>query len=324
LKEYSDLEIEELDKYLQNGTNYEIYERLIGDGTYCDSNGKWLPEEWCKDLFTPLEFIRLLDQQKSFIEQNKQKPLFVAKTLRELKLSDLQFEFLYDYILPYFAVDRQKDENIDLCCREITKHQETLEVYEDEEDDEDKTILTSEQKDEFEEVLEHLETLEVYKEKIAYLIKKKAHYDQNKVGFTLDWGGDEPDFSGKCQIEIDKLKELHELEKSANHIPDDLKKHKDLTLDRSVLFVEYILRHLKTSCKNTDKAKAISFLTGYSEQKIAQSFSRLEKEKSEIKEKTEISDKILKDSNIVRKYLQILGLEEIEKEMNKDLELDFD
>jgi hypothetical protein len=83
------------------------------------------------------------------------------------------------------------------------------------------------------------------------------------------------------------------------------------------------LRHLKTSCKNTGKAKAISFLTGYSEQKIAQSFSRLEKEKSEMNEKKELGEKLSKDIDIVRKYLKILGLEEIEKQMDKDLELDF-
>ena len=107
-------------------------------------------------------------------------------------------------------------------------------------------------------------------------------------------------------------------------VTDKKERKRDLTLDRSVLFIDYILRYLKTSCQNTDKAKVISFLTGYSEQKIAQAFSRLEKEKLEMKERTELSEKFSKDIEIVCKYLQILQLNEIENLMYKDLELDFD
>lgn len=105
---------------------------------------------------------------------------------------------------------------------------------------------------------------------------------------------------------------------------DFLKKHQDLTLDRSVLFMDYLFKYLRIDSMNTEKAKVIAFLTIFSEKKIAQAFSRLEKEKLEMKEKMELSNKFSKDIEVVRKYLKQINLEKVEELMDNDLEINFE
>lgn len=100
-------------------------------------------------------------------------------------------------------------------------------------------------------------------------------------------------------------------------------KHKDLTLDRATLFLGYFFNFAEVECTNTAKAKVISFLTGYSETKIAQAFSRIEKEKLSMIENEELSEKFSKDVNVVRKYFKLLNLEKVLDQIDQDLETDF-
>ena len=88
--------------------------------------------------------------------------------------------------------------------------------------------------------------------------------------------------------------------------------------------MDYLFRYVEANCKKTEKARVISFLTGYSEKKITQAFSRLEKEKLELKEKSEFGEKFFNDIEVVRKYFKILKLEKIEEQMDLDLEINFD
>jgi hypothetical protein len=248
-KEYTDEEIIELDSFLQYEFNYDIYQELT------DKDNDYF------ELFEPLEFLRLLYEQTTFIEENKTKPLFIARSLKRLSLSDNQFYYLYRVLLLNFSDDKEKDEQINVCCREIYKLQYNLDVYEDDEEKDETTLF--EKKDKFQELLKYLETLPNSKDKIAYLVKEKTKAEQNQSGLNFSWGN-ELSFSEKCNLEIEKLKELMNLEESQNDSKDGIKKHKDITLDRAVLAMSYLLDELKVKCQLSKKKEFIDFITPFS------------------------------------------------------------
>ncbi|MGC2238637.1 MAG: hypothetical protein WA584_20960 [Pyrinomonadaceae bacterium] len=118
--------------------------------------------------------------------------------------------------------------------------------------------------------------------------------------------------------------EENKTEESINSNNEELCKkfcrHKEITRDRATLFLDYFFNYANIKCFKTERAKVISYLTGYSETKIEQSFSRIEKEKLESKEKKELSGKFYDDVEVIRKYFKILRLEEIQKQIDEDLE----
>lgn len=293
-----------LDDYLDNEFSYDIYDELT------DKDGENF------ELFEPLEFFRVFYLSVEEIEQGKAKPLAVSNLLKndlclngDQKLTDEQRYFFFEKIFDYYSNLRREDKQIDICCREIMKLQENLDVY-----GEDEEIETPKRKDAFEEVLEHLETLPAYKEKISYLIQRKTTYEQNKRG--LDWNiNHEKTFDEKCQLEIDKLQKLMRLEATPKQANDGIKKHKDLTLDRVALAMNYLLTSAKANCHNTEKAKFISFLTGYSEKQIAQKLSKLHKKEDENYTAYE------KDMKLINQYFTKLGLTEITNQIEKDLNI---
>lgn len=211
--------------------------------------------------------------------------------------------------------------------------------------------------DEFDLVKKHLETFTTTSEKIKYLIDKKTDYLQNKNMAVDDWF---TSFDEKCDLEINRLKEhqkLNDLQKTKSSAKEDTfikgfreergkeyaknllnfpraegdskgcereknQKQLGLTIDRATLFLDYLFKRAKIDCKNTEKAKVIAFLTGYSEKKIAQAFSRLEKEKLEFVDNTNASEKFSTDIKIIRNYFKTLRLDEIQQKIDNDLELD--
>ena len=169
-----------------------------------------------------------------------------------------------------------------------------------------------ESKYDFKELLEHLETLPSYQERIAHLITEKTKYEQKSNNFLDDaWGN--ISFSGKCMLEIEKYRELIKLGKIPNNPIDSNKKHKDLTLDRAALFMDYLFRHSKTTSFNNAKAEAISFLTGYSSETLRQRLSSIDGDKN----KRNSSYK--RDLRIVRNLFDRLGLVEIIKDIDRKL-----
>lgn len=158
------------------------------------------------------------------------------------KLNDEQRYFFYEKIFDYYSDLRHEDKQIDICCREIMKLQEKLDVYADAETGEIETP-SEKRKSKFQELLERLETLPSYKEKIACLIKEKTEYKQSGI---KDWF-DSPNFGGKCQLEIDKLEKLMRLETPSKQATDGIKKHKDLTIDRAILLMKHLAPRL-TGC----------------------------------------------------------------------------
>lgn len=299
-KELTDEELEKLDEYLQYKFNYDIYQELT-EKEYDNF-----------ELFEPLEFFRVFHLAVDQIDENKKKPLSISKSLEkelflygEQQLTDEQRYFFYDKLLEWFSDEREGDAQIEICCREIIKLQENLDVYEHEE------VETPSRQDPFDEVLAHLETLPTYKEQIAYLIQVKTKSEQ-KGG--LDWRmPGEKSFAEQCQLEIEARRQLKQLEAKPERSADSVKKHSDLTLDRAALALNYLLTCAKANCHNTEKAKFISFLTGYSEKQIAQRLSRLHKKEDENYTAYE------RDMKIISQYFAKLGLKEITNQIEKDL-----
>lgn len=96
---------------------------------------------------------------------------------------------------------------------------------------------------------------------------------------------------------------------------NDKQKDKDLTLDRAVLIFSYLLNYAKANAHNTEKAEFISFLTGFSKNTIVQKLSKLH-------EKADLNFVgYEKDMKTVRKYIEKLGLSEITKAIDNDLEM---
>ncbi len=302
-KELTDAELDALDSFLQYEFNYDIYQELT------DKDDDYF------ELFEPLEFFRILYEQTAFIEENKNKPLSVARSLKKLSLSDNQFYYLYRILLLHFSDDKEKDEQINVCYREIYKLQYNLDVYEDDVDEEKHETALAEKIDKFQELLKYLETLSNSKDKIAYLVKEKTKAAQNKSGLSLSWGN-ELSFSEKCQLEIEKLKELTILEESQKDSKDGIKKHKDITLDRAVLALSYLLDELNVKCPLSKKKEFIDFITPYSPNTIKTKLENLH----EKQEKNFVEYE--KDLQVISRYFENLGLLKIVEQIKADLEFE--
>lgn len=161
----------------------------------------------------------------------------------------------------------------------------------------------------------HLKTIPTYKEKIAYLIKEKTRYEQNQSGLDRNTNS-EKSFAEKCDLEIKKLTELRSLEQKEIVSKESLKKHKDLTLDRATLFLNYLFTFARANCHNTKKAEVISFLTGYSKNTIGDKLSSLHSKADE----NYLSYK--KDMEVISQYFESLGLPEIVEMINRDLHIE--
>ncbi len=171
-------------------------------------------------------------------------------------------------------------------------------------------------------ILEKYYALDSIQEQIVYLTNESTFFKHKS--FLL---GDRVSFEIRqlidfLDLEILKLKEKRELEKinKKNEKPKkDIsiknRKNKELTLDRATLVFAYLFKYLKVDSPNTDKAKFISFLTGFSENTIRQKLSKLHEKADSNFVKYE------KDMEIVCKYFESLGLDEIVKMISNDLEM---
>jgi hypothetical protein len=299
-KKYNDEELKELDNYLQDEFNSTIYTEI----KYTDY----------KELFEPLDFFRMFYSQVDFIKENKAQPSVAVQKLSDLDLSDEQKYIVLDYLSVYFDDEASEDADIRICCRKMEHLKEELTERFENENEESKTAKI-ETKDEFQELLKHLKTIPTYKEKIAYLIKEKARYEQNQSGLDLNIDN-EKTFAEKCDLEIKKLTDLRALEQKEVVSKESLKKHPDLTLDRATLFLNYLFTFARANCHNTKKAEVISFLTGFSKNTIGDKLSSLHSKADE----NYLNYK--KDMEIISKYFESLGLSEIVEMINRDLHIE--
>ncbi len=170
-----------------------------------------------------------------------------------------------------------------------------------------------------------LETLPDYQSKIKHL--KTALIECEAVHLSEEHHGGSSDeidyekqsretFITECKIEIKRLEQLSELEVKLEQGTDDIKKHKDLTLDRATLLLNYLFTFAKANCHNTKKSEVISFLTGYSENTVGDKLSALYSKADENFVAYE------KDMKIIRKYFEKLGLSKIVELIDRDLEIE--
>lgn len=234
----TDEELEELEIYLENEDNNTIYEDL----TKTNYSG----------LFEPLEFFRLFHLQIDFIEKNKNKPSFVIERLSSLELNTMQKIVFFEYLSNELSIKNDRQSRI--CTRQLEKLTEELK-------EENEKAEKVEQKAELEKILDHLETLSNYTEKISYVKQAKAQYEKTKTTLIEV---SERTFSKKCELIINKLKQLQSLEiTNSNKQKDtlaqeklnDKQKDKDLTLDRAVLAFNYLFNYAKVNAHNTEKAE---------------------------------------------------------------------
>ncbi len=87
-----------------------------------------------------------------------------------------------------------------------------------------------------------------------------------------------------------------------------------MTLFQTVMFFNYLFIELKLNCANTEKAKAISKVTGFNNEKIRQNLSNLSKKAYSNFAAFE------KDMSLVSTLFEKLGLSEIVKKIEKEVE----
>lgn len=299
--ELSDEEMEELDSYIRYEFNHDIYTEITDK--YEDNY----------EIFQPLEFFRLFYEQTDFISENKAKPTFVSRNLQKLPLTDQQKYYFFEALLDYFVDDEDDDGEIKICRREIYRLRFDLDDYKN---SVEMPEIKIPKPFDFSAVLTHLNSLDSLREKISYLIEEKTKYEQDHNTLSFYSLG-EKTFAQKCQLEIKKLKELASLRSSAPAVASiapepSTKKHPDLTLDRSVLAVNYLLTFAKANAHNTEKAKFISFLTGFSENTIRQKLSNpYDKDSSN-------PAALKKDLKLVRAYFEKLGLSQIASQIDQE------
>jgi len=189
----------DIEEYLNNDFNLEIFEDLTES------------EDW-QGTFEPLDFLNLLYEQFEIVNANKEKPLSVVKHLFGLKLEQTKLYYLLYYLKRHIykhsgSEYEPKDKQLSICRGFIEKEYDKLEaeLY-------PKTEPEKENKYDFQKVKQHIETLTTVKDKIKYLIEIKTDYKQN----TNDWDvwayKDGKTFDAKCDMEIDKLQKLFNLE----------------------------------------------------------------------------------------------------------------
>jgi hypothetical protein len=294
---------EELESYLTDEFNLGIY----GDLTDGDDVG----------LFEPAEFFKLFYAQYDFIKASKSKPLTVVKSLKKLNLSDRQKYFLF-YFLSELIDKTNKgkggDPQLDICRTLIRKEFDRLdhELYESpEEAEEEENKKRAAEKYDWAKVKQHLLTLPDTKARIKYLIEVKTEFQQFDQ-WNWDWHG----FARKCELEIEKLERQLTLEAPESPVTSggkSDKRSKGGTQYQNLLALYYLLSYLKAENNNTKRAKFASFLTGYSEERFRQQWSKIHRKKDEDGVAWE------RDMKIVRDLFKELGLIEIVNQIDNDL-----
>lgn len=290
----------ELESYLTEELNLKIYNDLT-DG---DDVG----------LFEPLEFFNLFYAQYESIKANKLKPLTVIKSLKRLNLTDQQQYFLF-YYLSELIESRGGDPQLAICGKFIRKEFDRLddELYEfPEESEEDEAKKRESDVDEWAKVKQHLLILPDTSARIKYLLEVKTEYQQ-----CDQWGLDLHGFVRKCELEIEKLgrqQALEVLDVTATREGNNDRRSKGGTQYQNLLALHYLLQFLEAENNNTKRGRFASFLTGYSEERFRQQWSKIHRKKDEDGVAWE------RDMRLVRELFRELGLSGIVNQIDSDLD----
>jgi hypothetical protein len=134
------------------------------------------------------------------------------------------------------------------------------------------------------------------KEKLSLLITRQTEFNQMPECERQIYGAD---FGRNCQLEIDKIRQLQALNINADEEPANEKQEHKRTLKVTTDVLIELLKKagLLASSDNTKIAKLISYLTGFSEEKIRQRFTYTDELTSYHKAEVETVNKILSDIN---------------------------
>lgn len=317
---------EEVEVYLDNDFNLEIYEDLTeGDNT---------------GLFNPLSFLKTLHTLYGNVVSNRQGPLTFTNSIRDLGLSDEQQCFLLQHLNSLIGTrinelkgkeaayrkkgmhfrraqlrhhadsNEQEAKRLDICQKFIDKEFRGLheKLFPD-----DGLQPREENRFDFDRVKQHLETLPDIQDRIRYLIEIMVEFKQQDSINQFPF-----DFEHKCNREIQKLRRLVDLDES-NKLQTDIKagafepttRHAEFTTARQVLAIHYILEYCKViKGNNADVARFIEFLTGKNYKNI---YTR-------VCNPLGSRDKELnQDLRYVRDFFEKLGLTEIVKMINNEI-----
>ncbi len=326
-------EADDLKAFLQDKTLGDFYKSIFEELTIDDAEtSDYQPDP---HSIKPLEIFRLLDEKKELVKNYKDDPFLVVSHLA--KNIQCRHKLQHKYFL-YSLVDLLKflqiyDSDEFINCRnymesllESINISLVLErgVVEIEKWVSPNFIIT-----EF-----FLEKLPDTQSKIRHLKEiliecEFFHLEIESCGDKSVEGEYEKQtrekFMEKCKIHIKRYEKLLELENEGLEktvtleegqieSKDNIKKHKDLTLDRAALFFNYLFSYAKADCHNTKKAEVISFLTGFSNNTIRQKLSNLYS-----KDNDKSLSAYKEDMRIVRKYFEELGLSEIVDLIDREL-----
>jgi hypothetical protein len=286
----------ELDDYLDNEFNLEIYEDLTeGD--------------WQETFESPLAFFRLLYEQFEFVKNNKSKPTKIVTTLNKLQLDEYQRYYLFYYLQELLRREEYSDSGVQdrrlkICLTFIEKEFDKLneELFPEKIGKHDAENYFQ---FDFNLIKSHLKTLPNDAQRARYLIEAKTEFKQDDF-FRRDMDN----FVDKCDLELKKMSQLAVLKENEKR---DRKTHGG-SQDQNILAMYYLLDFLKAKGTATDKANFISFLTGFNSEKCRQLLSNPTK-------KANVNFTAFeKDIQEVQKHFQRLGLTELVKMIDNEIE----
>ncbi len=199
----------DLEEYLNNNFNIKIYEELTESIRF-------------KDLFEPLAFFNLLDQQYHIVIHNREKPISVAEHITKLDLNEKQLHFLLLQLLKLLKKERRKktdrsysqlEEEIGHCIKFLDKEFKRLDAIHFPKE----TVKNTESrpaapyKYDFDQVRLHINTHGDEKDKIKYLLDMKSQYMQDFA--SMDYS--DHVFVIQSDVEIQKIKDHLELDQVA-------------------------------------------------------------------------------------------------------------
>jgi hypothetical protein len=187
------------------------------------------------NLFSDLEIpLRFFSDYTDIFDTYRAKPLQVVKQLmaaiKEKRLNKKQQVFILEHLISWFRGtsffdEKGKEYSMKTIKEILTQRKESLQLL-------NKTKPKPVNKFDFDEVKKHLQALPDTKSKIKYLTEIKTEYKQQDTG-AVSWG---TPFDKQCQLEIEKLKALADLEKHS----EQSKLKPQFRLSNSLSKIDYI------------------------------------------------------------------------------------
>lgn len=282
----------ELNNYLNDEFNLKLYHDM--------TSSIW------GGLCNPLEFFKILQAQYNFVSANLKEPITIEKQLRELNLGGHQKLYLLQALTGRLKSEGEKNSQFKNACKivryEWEKHWRKL-----------NQVSLNRTNEEFHSynifsLQSHLQTFPDTKAKIEYLIKLKADLQQ------LPPPDCEPFFIQQLGIEIEKLRQLLDLERESPDQPESDENERVRGLRPKLLALCYLLEQLGVERNNERWSPFLAYLIGSkSPEHIRQSLSK--------RYQPETTNHKTWKANMLqlRQYFSDIGLQEIVKNIDSEI-----